>query len=99
MLLGALTVERLRTLVVIADTDAALGVEAVGPEAANVDVGLLHVHVGEEEPDAEDGLGEDIENSVGNDLGIDRGLARAVGDTPNAAISSAQVSGQPRDKR
>ena len=40
--------------------------------------------MGEEEPEAEDGLGENVKNGIGNDLGVDINLARAVGDTPDA---------------
>ena len=43
----------------------------MGPEPAEVDVGLRHVHVGEEEPQTEDGLGKHVENGVSNDLSID----------------------------
>ena len=47
----------LRTLVVIADTDVALALESLGPETAQLDVGLRHAHVGEQQPRSEDWLG------------------------------------------
>lgn len=37
----------------------------------------------EKKPETEDGLGQDVENSVGNDLSINGGLARTVGKTPD----------------
>lgn len=38
----------------------------------------------EEEPEAEDGLGEDVEDGIGNDLRINADVAGSIGDTPNA---------------
>jgi len=43
--------------------------------------------VGNQEPGTEDSLGEDIENSVGNDLSVNADPASTVGDTPNTAIA------------
>ena len=57
-------------------------------EAAKVDVGLGHANVGEEQPGSEDGLGEDVEDSVSNDLLVDIHLAGAISDTPDAVIMS-----------
>lgn len=37
-----------------------------------------------EEPEAKDGLGEDIEDGVGNDLSIDVDIARPISNTPDA---------------
>lgn len=54
----------LRTLVIVTDADGALAAQALGPEAAELDVGLRHADVGEEEPGTEDGLGEDVEDSL-----------------------------------
>jgi hypothetical protein len=69
--------------IVINETDGALATKAVGPETAKVYVGLGHLRVGDEEPDAKNGLGEDVENSVRDDLGVDRHLTGPVGDTPD----------------
>lgn len=79
---------RSSTVLVVADADGALGAGAVGPPAADVNVGLRHVGVGEEQPEAEDGLGEHVEDGVCDDLGIDAGNAGAVGNTPNAWTAS-----------
>lgn len=74
----------LSTLLVVTNTDVALRVEAVRPEATEVDVGLRHAGVAEEEPETENGLGEDIKNSVGDDLSVNAGLAGTVSNTPDA---------------
>lgn len=40
--------------------------------------------MGEEEPETEDGLGKDVEDSVGDDFAVDVDVAGSVGDTPDA---------------
>lgn len=55
----------------------------MGPEAAEIDVGLWHAHVGEEEPGSEDRLGKDVQDCVGDDLLVDAHVAGAIGDTPD----------------
>lgn len=40
--------------------------------------------MGEEEPGAEDGLGQDVEHGVRDDLLVDVHVAGAVGDAPDA---------------
>ena len=40
--------------------------------------------MGEEEPETEDGLGKDIEDSVCDNLGIDIDIARSISNTPDA---------------
>lgn len=77
-------IDALSTLVVVADTDGALLAKTVGPEAADVDVGLRHAGVGEEQPSTENWLGEDIQNSVGDDLLVNVHVAATVGNTPDA---------------
>ena len=39
--------------------------------------------MGEEEPEAEDGLSENVKDSVGNDLSIDIDIAGSISDTPD----------------
>lgn len=53
------------------------------PESTEFDVGLRHVHVGQEEPKTKDWLGKDVKDGVSNDLGIDRGRAGSVSNTPD----------------
>jgi hypothetical protein len=67
----------------ITETEGALAAESVSPETPKVNIGLRHLRVGNEEPDAEDGLGEDVKNSVGDNLRVNRDLARSVGNTPD----------------
>ena len=43
-----------------------------------------HAVMGEEKPEAKDGLGKDIEDGVANDLSINAGNARSIGNTPDA---------------
>lgn len=74
----------LSTLVVITNTDGTLASDAVGPEATEVDVGLWHADMGEEEPGTEDWLGEDVEHSVRDDLLVNVHVAAAISDTPDA---------------
>jgi hypothetical protein len=69
--------------IVITETERALAAKSVGPETSKVNVGLGHLRVGNKEPDAKDGLGEDVKNGVSDDFGVDRDLARSVGNTPD----------------
>lgn len=72
-----------RSSAVILEADSTLTAKTVGPEATELNVGLGHVGVGEEKPQTEDGLGEDVKDGVGNNLGVNRELARAIGDAPD----------------
>jgi len=40
--------------------------------------------MGEEEPEAKDWLGKNIEDSVSNNLGVDIDVAGSISDTPDA---------------
>lgn len=62
--------QALRALIVT-KSDATLLRESVAPEAAEVDAGLWNPRMGAEEPQAKDGFGENIKDSVGNDLAVD----------------------------
>ena len=73
----------LSTLVVVTDTDAALARKSLGPESTDVNVGLWHADVGEEQPGTEDWLGQDVEDSVGDDLLINVHVAATISDTPD----------------
>jgi len=78
----------LRALIVITNTEAALVAKTMGPKATKVNTGLGELSVGEEEPEAEDWLSENIENSVSHDLLVDAEDARSVGYTPDDWIRS-----------
>lgn len=74
----------LSTILIVTKAETALVGDAIGPEStAEINVGLWEAGVGEEEPDAEYWLGEDVENSVGDDLTINGDGAGAVGNTPD----------------
>lgn len=79
----------LSTIVIVTDANGALASETLGPESVKVDVGLGHVGVGEEEPQAEDWLGENVKDGVGDDLGVNAGNAGTVGYTPDAESALA----------
>jgi len=53
--------------------------------------------MGEQQPESEDWLGENIQNSVGDNLGIDADVSGTISKTPNAVtISKAlQYPGRP----
>lgn len=63
----------------------------MSPETAEIDVGLGHAHVGEEEPGSEDWLGEDVQDRVGDDFLVDTHVAGAVGNTPDAVRSQSML--------
>lgn len=69
--------------IIITETEGALAAESVGPETSKINIGLRDLRVGNEEPDTEDGFGEDVKNSVSDDLGVDRNLAGSIGNTPD----------------
>ena len=45
--------------------------------------------MGEEEPEAEDRLGKDVKDSIGNDLGIETDETGAISNAPDATHRSA----------
>jgi hypothetical protein len=81
--------------IVLTDADGTLTAETVGPEAVELNIALAHVGVGNQEPGTEDSLGQDIKNSVDNDLSVHAGLASTVGNTPDTG--KALVSKQGRE--
>lgn len=78
---------RLSTLIVVSDANGALRAEAMGPVSTNLNIGLGHLGVSEQEPESEDGLRKDVEDGVGDDLSVDGGLAGTVGNTPDTFSS------------
>jgi hypothetical protein len=49
-----------------------------------VNLRARHAVMGEEEPEAKDWLGKDIENSVGNDLSVETNDTCTIGNSPDA---------------
>lgn len=72
------------SFIVITNSDAALCAEAIGPESLQGWGGAGHAVVGEQEPEAEDWLGKNIENGVANNLSIETNKSATIGNTPNA---------------
>ena len=73
--------------VVVTETESTLAVQAVGPEATKVDVGLAELSVGDDQPSTEDGLSKDIEDSIGDDLAVDTDTTGAISEAPNTGCS------------
>ena len=86
----------LRALIIV-EAETALRVQAIGPEAINLEMSLRHLAVGKQEPGAEDWLGEDIEDSVGDDLLVDTENASTVGDAPDDWVDEPDDDGVGRD--
>lgn len=63
----------------------------MGPTAK--DLRGRHAVVREEKPEAEDSLGENVEDGVADDLSIHRDVSGAIGNAPNARQSSATMQG------
>ena len=78
-------VDFLSRSVVVTDADLTLTRKSVRPEAADVGVGLGQVRVGDEEPGAKDGFGENVENGVGDYLAVDAHVSGSVRDAPDTA--------------
>jgi hypothetical protein len=72
----------LRTII-LTKADGTLASEAVSPEAVELNIALTHLGVSDQQPGTKDTLGQDIQNSVGNDLAIDTNPAGAIGKTPD----------------
>jgi hypothetical protein len=69
--------------VIVTKAEGALTVKAVSPEAAEVDISLTELSVGDDQPSTEDGLSKDIEDGVGNDLAINTNTTGTVSKAPN----------------
>lgn len=69
--------------VIVTETESTLTVKAVGPEAAEVNIGLAELSVGDDQPSTEDGLSKNIEDGVGDDLAINANTAGTVSEAPD----------------
>lgn len=81
-MVGPLRDASLSSLVLI-KADGALGDEALGPVAVEFNIGLRNPAVSKQKPEAEDWLGENVEDGVGDDLGIDRCFPGSIGNAPH----------------
>lgn len=80
---GKPSVTETSSFVVVTNSDAALATPALRPESLERWRGAGHAVVGEQEPEAKDWLGENIEDGVGNDLDIETDQSTTVGETPD----------------
>jgi hypothetical protein len=98
------------SFIVVTNPELALAAEAIGPETfergravsslamieskGEDDLRGRHAVVGEEQPEAEDGLGQDIENSIGDDLSIKADETGTVGNTPDDWVDGPEDEGE-----
>lgn len=75
---------RLSTLIIVADADGTLSTSSIGPVATNVGSGIAVLASSGDDPETENSLGEDIEDSVDDDLSADLDLPGATSSTPDA---------------
>lgn len=90
VVIGSVT-SYLSTVVIVTKTNSACTGQAISPETADLDVGLRHASMGDQKPDTKDGLGQNIQDSIGNDLAINGNMTSAISDTPDAARSLARI--------
>lgn len=83
----------LRTIVI--DADGTLIAEATAPPSLNA-LGVVG-SMGKDEPETKDGLGEDVENSVGNDFSIDTPHTGTITNTPDDWVQSPEDKGEATD--
>jgi hypothetical protein len=57
--------------IIVSKAETTLIGESMAPEAAEVDAGLWNPSMGTKEPQAKDRFGENVKDSVGDDLAID----------------------------
>ena len=81
---------RLGTLVVI-NSDTTLVAETVGPET--LDGGSI-LGVREQEPESEDGLGQDVEDGISDDLSVDRPNTSSISNTPDNGVEGPENEGE-----
>lgn len=62
----------------------------MGPEAAELNIGLGHVQMSQEQPETKDRLSEDVKDSIGNDFSININIKGAVGNTPDTRSPLAE---------
>lgn len=80
----------LRTLVII-DADGTLVAQAMAPPAIDHRGGIPAVR--EQQPEAKDGLGQDVEDGVGDDLAVDGPDARSFGQAPHDGVQGPEDQG------
>jgi len=82
----------LSSLIVVADTDGTLSAGTVGPVATNLGCGFAVLASSGDDPEAENSLGQDIEDGVDDDLGTDLDLPGATSSTPDAVTLLVRIN-------
>lgn len=77
---------RLSTLVIVADTDGTLSASTVGPVATNLGGGIAVLASSGDDPETDNSLGENIKDSVDDDLGADLNLPSATSSSPDTVV-------------
>lgn len=71
--------------VIVTKTKSALTVEAVRPEATEVNISLAKLSVGDDQPSSEDGLSKNIEDGIGDNLAVNTDAAGTISEAPDTA--------------
>jgi len=88
---------RLSTLVV-ADTDGTLSTSTVGPVTTNLGSGVAVFASSGDNPETENSLGENIEDSVDDDLGANLNLPSGTSSTPDNNVDDPKDQRSDRDR-
>jgi hypothetical protein len=72
---------------IVTDTQHTLTLEAMGPEALKSEQVTVELVMSDQKPEAEDGLGQDIENSVADNLAVDGEDAGTITKGPDARLN------------
>lgn len=83
----------LSSILVIANADGALSTSTVGPVTSNLGSSVAVLSRSSDDPEAENSLGEDVEDGVDDDLGTDLDLPSATSGTPDNKVD------EPEDER
>lgn len=79
-------------VIIVTNTDPALVRQAVSPISTDLNIRLWDAAVADQEPEAKDGLGENIKDSIGENLRVDGRLAGTVGEAPNTNTAVSLTS-------
>lgn len=71
--------------VIVTKTKSALTVEAVGPEAAKVNISLAELSVSDDQPSTKHGLSKNVKDGISDDFAVNTDAAGTVSETPDTA--------------
>jgi len=78
-------------LITVLEAETTLGLKSMGPETVN---GTSVVSVSTEQPGTKDWLGQDIKNSIGDDLGINRPETSSITNSPDNWVQGPDDDGE-----